>query len=223
MDIIGYRFRKFFFNIRNILFPIECVDCGKEGDILCSKCLPKVPTRLFKTTLSSGLLFGVVYGYSVKTVAQSISFGKYFYSKDPFVCLTENVLSDISLFLSPYPNVVLVPVPLFDARKNERGFNQSEVIASVISDNLGYEVVDLMQRVRNTPQQARLKKSDRQKNLEGAFAIEKSCADQIDSNSWICIVDDVISTGSTLLEIEKVLRQNGYHNIIAFGLARGGR
>lgn len=109
-------------------------------------------------------------------------------------------------------DVVVLPVPLTSERVQQRGFNQSHHIArafAVASHNR--LVVDRLLRVRHTPPQQSLALHERRRNVRGAFAISGELRGQV------FVVDDVMTTGSTLNEIARVLKHAGaahVHNLI---------
>lgn len=169
--------------------------------------------------------FSGVYGHSNTIVSKGISRGKYAHSVQPFILLTEYALPEMQVLFKNIPNAILVPVPLHPAREHERGFNQSTIICSVLEDNLGIKMCLILKRVRNTPQQARLKKVERQSNLVNAFEVDTDCIakSQVSLDTPLVLVDDVISTGSTIVECAQALEVYGFKNISALCLARGGR
>jgi ComF family protein len=104
---------------------------------------------------------------------------------------------------------VIVPVPLHPARKRERGYNQSELIARKISEELGIECeVRFLKRTRQTQTQTLFDYEDRRKNIEGAFSADPRFLHVV-KNKAILLVDDVITTGSTIKECARVLKENG--------------
>ena len=109
---------------------------------------------------------------------------------------TTDTLSDLDL---------LVPVPLHPARQRERGFNQAELIARGAGEALGVPVRgDLVRRTRPTRQQARLEASERAGNLAGAFTPGDPGGAGTPPRT-IGLVDDVLTTGSTLSACAAVL------------------
>lgn len=104
---------------------------------------------------------------------------------------------------------VLVPVPLWKKRFDWRGFNQSEFIARELAKNVpGTRVVpELLVRTRDTGTQTMLNEKRRRENVAGAFDI--AAGTRLDPKTRYVLVDDVLTTGSTLGECVRALRQNG--------------
>lgn len=99
-------------------------------------------------------------------------------------------------------------VPMTRKDESIRGFNQSKLLAKYIAKNLDLEFLDSFKKIRNTKTQVGLKENDREKNLIDAFALEKYSKDLI-------IVDDVITTGTTLREVAKVAKNGGIKKVAA--------
>lgn len=110
-------------------------------------------------------------------------------------------------------DAVVVPVPLAFERAKQRGFNQSLHIArSLAGADASPLVVDRLLRVRHTPPQQSLALKERRRNIRGAFAVKGDVSGQS-----IFVVDDVMTSGSTLDEIARVLKLAGaarVHNLI---------
>jgi ComF family protein len=116
------------------------------------------------------------------------------------------------------PDMALIPVPLHSRRERWRGFNQSRLIAAALTGNSGGNVAELLERSHYTTAQAKLNESQREHNLCGAFQLRSGVENVPDCG---IIVDDVITTGSTIRECALVLRQAGMKHIIAVALAKG--
>ena len=109
-----------------------------------------------------------------------------------------------------------LPVPLSKERLIKRGFNQSYVIAHTLSRKWGVPVLQAVRRVKNTPPQSELGRAERFKNIKGAFSIEEG----ISLPRCVTIVDDVMTTGATLNEIARLLKQKGVITVKAILFAR---
>lgn len=112
----------------------------------------------------------------------------------------------------------IVPVPLHPARKRERGFNQAELLARALSGQTGLMVRDVLQRTRYTTTQTQFDRTERMENLKGAFRLRRRCDVQ---DSRMLLIDDVLTTGSTLSECASVLKQAGALSVHAATAARG--
>ena len=115
----------------------------------------------------------------------------------------------------PLPQL-LIPVPLAYRRFRQRGYNQAIELGRVIESQLGIPLrADVIERRRETAVQAGLTRRARRRNIKGAFAMRvKFPADHV------AIIDDVITTGSTVDEISRVLKRAGVRRIEVWALAR---
>lgn len=108
---------------------------------------------------------------------------------------------------------LLIPIPLHHLKKAERGYNQSFYLAKGISSACGIPVKkNIIKRKRFTPSQTQLNLKQRKENVEGAFSIRRENYLQ-DKN--IILVDDVVTTGSTISECGKILKEAGAKNVYA--------
>lgn len=115
-----------------------------------------------------------------------------------------------------YANTVLVPVPLHRSRLAERGFNQSERIARVLSRRLGLRLQPgLCARVQRTQDQKSLDANARRRNLATAFQASGLC-----TGLRVAVIDDVITTGATADALATTLLAAGAAQVEAWCLAR---
>ena len=112
---------------------------------------------------------------------------------------------------------VITFVPMHFLRRINRGFNQSEILAHLISEKLGIPLRPLLTRKRFTRKQATLKGHKRRKNLINAFDIK----DKDIKNLHILLIDDVRTTGTTIISCAKVLMDHGAEKVSALTLASG--
>lgn len=115
------------------------------------------------------------------------------------------------------PYDVIVPVPLHPSRLRRRGFNQSQLIANHVSRDLGVPIEPLLVRTRATVSQVDLNATERYENTRSAFMLARSIA--LNGRS-VLLVDDVITTGSTLAACATVLRGAGATTVDAATIAR---
>jgi len=115
---------------------------------------------------------------------------------------------------------IILPVPLHKKRFRERGFNQAALLAKQLASKLSSEYSEkILMRRDNTPHQTGLSRNQRRSNLKGVFMVVDDNS-QIE-NKKILLVDDVITTGTTLYECAKTLKQAGAQNIVSITLAAG--
>ncbi|CUT01010.1 comF family protein [Candidatus Chrysopegis kryptomonas] len=116
----------------------------------------------------------------------------------------------------------LIPVPLHKIRLRERGYNQSELIAEGISKVIGVKVNNhILFRSRNTQTQTKLNFEERKENVKDAFFVREKDKKFVQGRKFI-IVDDVITTGSTVNECAKALIQSGASEVLALSVAIAG-
>lgn len=113
-------------------------------------------------------------------------------------------------------DVAVVPLPLHPRRLAERGFNQAELLANSLAEQLKIPIfTKILSRQKVTAQQAKLNRVERAQNMVGAFACVGT---QVPKN--IIIVDDVFTTGATMKEAAKVLKAGGAGRVWGVALAR---
>lgn len=116
---------------------------------------------------------------------------------------------------------IVIPVPLHPSRERRRGFNQSILIARLISEKLNLPLVtDELLKARQTLPQAKTKNiKERRQNLAGSFTL---AGKRNLYRQKILLVDDVCTSGTTLIEAANTLKRAGAQEIIGFTLAQTG-
>ena len=217
----------------DLIFPKFCLGCKKPGNYLCLNCLQKIP--LVKLTLcplcekpspyglthpacktSLGLDGMVVlsdYRGITRTLIQKVKYKSVFD--------LSKTLADI--FIQQYPSFFFTPdmvtfIPLYPSREKARGFNQSLLLAKLLAKNYGWAFVQILKRVKNNKPQMSINNYQlRRKNIKGAFAVQQA---GLIKGKDVVIVDDVTTTGATILEATKVLKRNGVRTVWGMVLAR---
>ncbi len=112
----------------------------------------------------------------------------------------------------------LVAMPLHPARLRERGFNQSLLLARRVASRLCIPLLpDVCARTRDTPPQSALPWKERDKNMRRAFACKAS---PVLAGKHVAIVDDVMTSGASLGELARALKQAGAREVSAWVVAR---
>lgn len=112
---------------------------------------------------------------------------------------------------------VVIPVPLHQKKLKFRGYNQADLLALPLAERLGYRYLPILQKIEMTRNQADLDRLRRIENLRGAFTaqITPSIGERI-----VLLVDDVVTTGATLNECAKVLKQQQAREVWGLVVAR---
>ncbi|MBC3873703.1 ComF family protein [Undibacterium flavidum] len=197
----------------------RCQQCALPltalGDKRCGTCLKDTPD--FDTTLVA-----VQYDAPVDSLVLGLKFG----AKLNYAGIIAQQLADAILrqsTLSPVLPSLLCPVPLSRGRLANRGFNQALEISRPLSRRLGIPLqADLLWRTKETLQQSSLHPDARHKNIQGAFTVNPVWHTAIHGRH-IAVIDDVITTGTTLNEIAKTLKRYGAARVSNFVFARTNR
>lgn len=116
---------------------------------------------------------------------------------------------------------MIVPVPLHWTRLFTRKYNQAAILAQMLSKHSGkIYAPELLKRTRRTPPQARLTKSQRLKNVQGAFQLHKQAKKEDVKDKTILLVDDVMTTGATIRACSKILKKSGAKKVFVLTAAR---
>ncbi len=208
--------------ILDILFPVTCISCKKHGSYLCQNCLNNC--RLAERENLDWIYS--IYDYRDPLIKRAIWLlkykGKKSLSKVFATSIYLNTLEEISemMLLENFKNPILIPIPLSKKRYRERGYNQAELIARellLLSPETFTLKKDILTKIKDTIHQAHIKdRKQRLKNITNSFNIKNK---ESIKNRNIILIDDVTTTGATLSEAKKVLKENGAKKIIAFTVA----
>jgi ComF family protein len=191
-----------------------CSRCGKPfysemlTDHLCGDCL--TGKRYFSRARAVGYYDGIL--------RQAIHLLKYKLKNDLALPLGNLMANRMQSFLNDVSYHLIIPVPLHPKRLRERGFNQALSLARFISKRykIPLDSATLIRR-RQTKPQVSLSERDRQDNVKGAFSVLRS--DKVPDRD-ILLVDDVYTSGNTVVECSKVLIKAGAHKVDVLTLAR---
>ena len=217
--------KKLLDKILNLLLPQKCIGCGKNEKIICEECLDLAS----KNEENIGIDNFAVFSYKNKAVKDAISLLKYkkafSVSKTLGKYLYEAVLEEISQVKSMHQNlddekIIIIPVPLHQNRLKNRGYNQSELLAKEIIENNKEDFtlnIEVLKRIKETESQvSKMSRENRLNNLKGAFSVVKP--EEV-KNKIILLIDDVITTGSTVKECRETLIKAGAKKVLAIALA----
>ena len=208
-------------------------------EILLSIILPKDSTTILLETIGmeeintlpkANILddgtYRSLFQYKNKTVRLAIWEIKYkanrkitaLFSKLLYEFILEEIVDEI--VFSNFQNPLLIPIPASKGRLRERGFNQCEYITKEIqkldTQNFFETNFHALRKIKETPHQSKLKnKEKRLKNLRGCFLADPTLV----AGRNIILIDDVITTGQTMREAAKTLRNAGAKKVIGFAIA----
>lgn len=231
--------------ILNALLPPVCLGCKREGVYICDQCRSAIDEfRYFlcpackKRSVDGALdescrkacgltrFFGSPLPYADKMVRTVIHAFKYQRVKNLATPLSQILIeylekNKFAQCIEPYQKkLALVPIPLYDFRARERGFNQAAEIARQLSEY--YHVPILTKNLikqKNTPPQAEMKGEEaRKKNIEKAFVSKNP---QAFGGKIVLLVDDVYTSGATMKECALVLKASGATQVWGITIARG--
>lgn len=210
--------------------PPRCLLCQGQNGPLCPACLADLPWLPEHRCPICALPTpgGETCGHCLKEIPAFSHTQALFSYAFPVDRLIQRLKYKEQLALAPLLGTLLarhvqtglpelwLPMPLHAWRLKERGFNQAVEIARELAAQTGVPMgFDWATRVRDTPPQAGLKREARRKNLRGAFA----CSPEV-AGLHVGIVDDVMTTGSTLDELAKTLKDAGAREVSCVVVAR---
>lgn len=215
------------------IFPEICLICAENKGYVCDKCLKTLPRPCFKcfrcnrknpfglycascreNNLPDMILAGFAYQGKLKDAIHQYKFEDAYQLSEDF----SKSLIPIVKGIKNYKRYVLTFVPLSWSRERYRGYNQSRLLADKIARCLKMQVLDLLERKGQDETQVTSKtKLARRRNIKGVFSIKED----IDIPENIVLIDDVVTTGATVEETTKVLKQAGAKKVAVVALAMG--
>jgi len=223
--------------IFDLLFPRRCFGCGYLGSYICPKCIKKLSLidvqgcfyckkkGLYGLTHPSckrnngidGQITLFHYNNTLKKIIKGIKYSFIIAANRDLHYLIGRHGGESTLFYKKKPRLYIQPIPLSPEKEKNRGFNQADLIASSLSVLLEKPKLSLLGKKKTIPQAQLGDKRKRQNNIRGAFFAKKS----LRFPKEILLVDDVITTGSTIREATKALKQNGVEKVYVFSVAKG--
>jgi len=227
----------------DLLYPPHCAIClckTRAGEHLCAVCRKDAPgiRAPFCDTCSqpfSGRIDGAficpncrerrfrfacaVACYqsrgAVRELVHRFKYNGKVYLRDVLADWLAETLEDSRLQTPPCERIV--PVPLHSTRERERGFNQALILAEGLARRSGIPLLDCLKRTRYTTTQTIYDRAARMENLRGAFQMRQSVDVR---NLHLLLIDDVLTTGSTVDECARVLRDAGAASVRVATVAR---
>jgi competence protein ComFC len=227
----------------SLLYPPGCTICGKSiraDEYLCDQCETKAVRivapfcekcsepfegSITNTFACANCAHRTIYfdaavcAYRgrgiVRQIIHEFKYGRQIHLRHLVARWLNSALDDERLRQSHFD--VIMPVPLHPTRQRERGFNQAGLLAELLSAQTSIPVKPLLERTRYTTTQTALDRSERMENLHNAFRLRKKADVR---GLRVLLVDDVLTTGSTLNECARILKRASTFSVHAATAAR---
>jgi ComF family protein len=201
-----------------LVAPARCAGCGASSrEPFCARCGPVAPAAVEELDGHPLITLGS-YESPLKEAISRFKFGGHPELAGPLSSLLDSELTALNLRADD----AFVPVPLHARRLAERGYNQSALLARALAKRHRTAFAPrLLERVRETEQQARLSRDDRSRNVHDAFRLRTPHA-RAKMSGRVILVDDVVTTGATLSACLTKLEEGGVKVLGVIALARAG-
>ena len=206
----------------NLIFPKKCVFCGKflknDEASICSACLSELPFTVGSGARRSGEFFDVcVFPFYYKgNVRKSILRFKFRGATHYTDCYSKIIADCINQNLSGVYDLISW-VPLSSKRERTRGYDQAMLLALAVALELDDVAVETLRKKEDIAAQSSLGGKDaRRANISGAY---EAVDPELIANKRILLIDDIITTGSTLSECAKTLLMAGAESVVCTALA----
>ncbi len=214
------------------LAPPHCVSCGRQGSAMCKDCasyITRFGERCWRcNTLSEGsrtcdtcrrtgsplhVYIATDHHGQARSLLSIYKFGHLRVAATPIAKIMTDAFSDYNG--KKEPDYLVVPVPTATKRIRERGFGHSEMLAQQVAVNLKCEYTNALRRLGQS-RQLGSRREVRLTQLSDSFAPRKKSLSGLD----ILLVDDVLTTGGTIISATKTLRAAGAHRVDALVFAK---
>lgn len=227
--------------ILDLVFPKRCVGCKRIGLYICPDCFSRISfstassfclvcNKLSKNGFThphcvssysiDGCFIGLSYSGIIRRALRAYKSQSYISGLSSHLgeLLYEGLIQNEFFYSVFSGKCIFVPIPLYKTDERKRGYNQVLLLSRDLSKRLGVKTLPLLERVRKTRQQYGLLKAERFKNVKDAFAV-KRILKLPDTSTTIFIVDDLVTSGATLLSAAEVLKKSGYQSVYGVVLA----
>jgi ComF family protein len=229
--------------LSSLFYPAACVVCSanvEPPDYLCESCRGRAPRIAppFCATCSEPFSGAITQTFScancehrilhfdsavaayrsrglVRKLVHAFKYGRQRHLRHPLAEWLGETMRDPRLRDRRFD--LIVPVPLHPARERERGFNQATLLAELLAHQVAVPLRPVLERIRYTRTQTAYDRAERAENLRDAFRLRKNMNVR---ELHVLLIDDVLTTGSTLSECARVLKKAGAISVYAATAAR---
>lgn len=199
--------------ILNLIYPQTCGICGKVyPESLCNKCEINLKKQLDINIINEGeeiedkyfdeLMYIFKYEGQIRKIILDYKFNDKSYM---YLMLTNFILKNKKIFEKIKKYDKIIPVPVSKKRLKIRGYNQSYLIAKEIANQTNLELLNnCLIKTKDIIEQSKLNKEERKQNIQGVYDLQNK---KLIKDKKILLIDDIYTTGSTVNECSKILRQ----------------
>jgi len=194
-------------DLKYLLFPTRCFGCRDLGYLICSNCRKLWNPHIYRSTIVDLAVYSAIpYSPVAKNILlaakeQSIK------SADQLV--RSAMAASLQVLFQKYPNSALVPIPSAPASNRRRGRDFINEMAIFVAKDMGVGVLPLLEQQRLVRDQSKLNIASRRENLAMALSIKPQLRGNYSSES-VVILDDLVTTGSTINEANRALTKAGF-------------
>jgi len=194
-------------DLKYLLFPTRCFGCRDLGYLICSNCRKLWNPHIYRSTIVDLAVYSAIpYSPVAKNILlaakeQSIK------SADQLV--RSAMAASLQVLFQKYPNSALVPIPSAPASNRRRGRDFINEMAIFVAKDMGVGVLQLLEQQRLVRDQSKLNIASRRENLAMALSIKPQLGGNYSSES-VVILDDLVTTGSTINEANRALTKAGF-------------
>ena len=221
--------------IKRVFFPDDygCIVCGRRGlhrkehgnavlcdkcfatvkrvgDVVCTKCGRRIGSAdsLCESCAKHDMRFDLaasVYCYegAARTLVHRLKYSGAQWIADIGAKQMAEAYDEEAM-----PADVITFVPMYPKKERQRGYNQARLLAEGFAKRRGKEAVPLLERIRNTTPQSELDKDERMENIENAIGVAENMKENVEGKR-VLVVDDILTTGSSLDECARALKEQG--------------
>ncbi|MFZ4122973.1 MAG: ComF family protein [Candidatus Planktophila sp.] len=194
-------------SLSEILFPTRCFGCRALGPDVCSKCRALWIPHLYKTEVDSLRIYSaILYSPVAKRIILS--------AKENGIKAADGLIIDalshsLHFLLRDFEIGVLIPIPSRKSSNRKRGRDFLSVITHSLAASESFNCMDLLLHTRKVKDQSELNAHERIENIHKALAINRNKLPALGVNNDAILVDDLLTTGATLLEARRALELRG--------------
>ena len=209
-----------------IIYQPTCIICdSKSPNYICAKCNKRVKQYESNTFLTprddnnvNRSYDHLYYIFRYEKIIRKIMIDYKFFSK-PYISnfFAYKILNSYYLCNKLKIYDYIIPVPMSPRKEKQRGYNQTNLVTTIISKHLKIEQLHIIKRIKNSLTQGKLNKVERENNIKGTFYIEKK---QLIQNKKVILLDDIYTTGNTIEGCSRLLKESGAKEIFVIIIAK---